>query len=385
MKIKKVVALVMSVALLNCGFSVTGTDYLSQTDIVSAEPLWTYVRTYSLEATLEDTTIMVPEGTKLNNACLTNNGIKIIQTLGIYNDDPASPDYGKITKGDMTQELDLDKCTVEFPAEVKEGENKVKITYTENNTVSTELTVNVKYCDPEDSEANAPSEKEKYISMGMSSPVVKPGEETYVDINIRDNSGFCAFMVALDYDHDVFKLESLSAMPEFVKDYSFVYKMENDHMILMSEPVIDSLSENVGAIRAKFSVKADAPDGEYKIGIKDTPEDYQVATRVGDEVYMVTNRTAVPGTITVSKTLDPDTKLSPMSLGRVYAKSGDEEMIDGKTGDLNHDGNINAEDVSEFSDYLMGSDEQVKNADTTEDGKTNIADYVNIKSYVTQE
>ncbi len=233
--------------------------------------------------------------------------------------------------------------------------------------------------------ADEQSENETYISLELTSPVVKPGEETYVDINIRDNSGFCAFMVALDYDHDVFKLESLSAMPDFVKDYSFVYKMENDHMILMSEPVIDSISENVGAIRAKFSVKEDAPEGDYKIGIKETDEDYQVATRVGDEVYMVNNRTAVPGTITVSQTLDPKTKLSPMSLGRVYAKSGEEEMIDGKTGDLTQDGDINKKDVLKFSDYLMGSDEQVKNADTTEDGKTNIADYVNIKSYVSQE
>lgn len=377
MKRKNIIAFAAALAMISG--NIYGTS-LFNTDTVSAMGF----ASYDLSVTLEDYTIKIPEGCSLNSDCLLNNGISIVDYVGFCHDYEGDPEYGTISKDGKTQEVSIYDCDVEYPEVVKEGKNTIKFSYAFPNelyTSSTELEVNVEYCDEDEAENKPPVDTDKIVIFGMTYSVVQPGETTYVDINISENAGFVAMMLKLLYDENVFTLESISAMPEFTgNEYHFDYNLNTNRLIFMNDCSDNFNVMGRSIIRLAFKVKDDAPEGDYTIGMEKGDNVGIVALNSRREQY-TPNVEFTTGTITVNKQEDPKTYVSSMPLGRVYANMGDSQPSS-KTGDLTGDGTINALDALKLTKYLLGTSSAANNGDTNEDGKINIIDYMKLKTYI---
>ncbi|MDO5559979.1 MAG: dockerin type I repeat-containing protein [Oscillospiraceae bacterium] len=222
------------------------------------------------------------------------------------------------------------------------------------------------------------------ISFGLTNATAAPGDLTYLDIVIGENTGCCAMLLFFEYDSSIMSIESMSAEHDFVDNYYFVVSDNKNGVILMANDTNNICSTDKEVIRVAIRINADAPEGNYPINLVSDRCEASAACYddEGNKFIKPADVKTSGSIITVSKDKDPETNVKAMSLGRVYAvMEGYEDEIVNKTGDTTHDGKIETDDASKLSEYFIGKDNDVENGDINEDGKVDAADYVLMKNY----
>lgn len=193
--------------------------------------------------------------------------------------------------------------------------------------------------------------------------LLRSGDTVKVDVKISDNTGLSSWRVCIDYDSSAFEYIDFTA-GVFGED-TFASRVEykaNPFVIAFSNLDEETdIAENGVIGTVTFKVK-DGFEGanDYSFGVSYNSKDFY-------------NSTQQP--VAVCKTEIPAETL------RVYP--GTEQLA--LKGDLNGDGEINADDKTLFSKYLVGEKGIELNeaaADLDGDGKASAGDYALLAKYI---
>ncbi len=235
--------------------------------------------------------------------------------------------------------------------------------------------------------------RNRSIMVSVSNAVTQPGKLTFADISFDGYTNLFSFLNLITYDPTVMTLVSASISDDIPETY---ISRDNDitDFCLNRRCVINYLRNSNGnsdfsgvkAIRLCFKVHDDAPEGIYTISVSNVDGGgatgyCTILDSDGETSYIAyVPAKFTDGSITISKTAEPETNLSPKPFRRTYAASlyGDDYII----GDADGSGKINVKDLSAEKKYLLCTDSDLINTDVNEDGKANVLDLIRLSNHL---
>ena len=145
-------------------------------------------------------------------------------------------------------------------------------------------------------------------AINVSKTVVKPGESTKVTISMENNPGIVTMRLHVNYDNSVMELtgiEDHGLLPGKMHNESdfriFPYCIYWDNGSASSNYIVDG-----DLITLTFSVKKDAPEGEYPIAVSYNNDDWDIFNYDFETVDFEVNS----GSVTISNTIKPQINVS---------------------------------------------------------------------------